>query len=1147
MSKGSDSPRESFRCSGAVQLKSPMRALRPRETYRCPIKGDLKAHLGHLNGAPDSGVQAAVPGQPLVVSKYSSIQLLLSQQSTCVLSIRPSHNPTTTLGNHGFTRWHHYFERTPIKGGFQYRCILCNGRTMRDTTRHKNSEYHQAMVAGEEASVARNRDNEHHLASSFQNDDEANDDVPQFVGFEEDDNTAAEPERSGYTEALMKLLTEPYSDSEDSNRSGEDEDSADLVELNFEEILWKRLREDKDLSESDSASEESSEAEALGESGHSQPKPAFDSDWYPFSKEQVAGLLLLGSGRHILSEKQYNRCRFLYRLNIIRWESSLQNPCYGLSIKEIVAQELANPIVTKHLVFIPEYEPNGQIDRLSQSKKWPEEFSWKQRVQMVPSVNGHFFLYEPVCQTSGQWIVPIFFFQQSGRVYAKCLKALIVSQGTNSELKIIVDSCKEFNSSFLITVSIESLKETFIDSKDNQGLPLEGRCGGVMYQRNHANDGYHKIPLPNPWRNDTSGNVSKKWNKHMSYYFTLSGLPPGMTNQEYNIHFLATSNKSSALELGDHEGPQLREWTETKAQTFELWNLLRNPRKFTEFMQKSKEYGICDTMNVQHVERFHELHRSKEYSNEEVKKMFDDLNEKFGERLFNPFLRLEGFDAHKDTPVKILHVVLLGVVKYLFRDAMDNIPDSALPSILAQWKSFDTAGLNVPPIQPKTMTQFYQSLVGKDFRTIIQAVPFVLYEHISYERQRMWTALAHLSSFIFQTQITNLASYTKDLKILVNIFLGHIIQWTAQWTNKPKFHMLVHLVESIKRFGPLSLVATERNESFNGVTRLASVHSNRHDPGLYIATTFLFAKLMRLLLSGGYFWDSKYQCQVRAGKEVVKLFLNNEWVQNSFAYNQNWDLKGSISMKETFIYIKAPNTIFASTLIGDMDEMLAPDDLKMAFPKFQWSQKREARLETGQRVHSKNFVFLHLPGHENVKVGQIESFWEGRNNNNLQFLAKLNVCSMDEEIDSFYGFRGLNISKENFWMPLAKIKCVLNVQHNCHLAKCQPQSTPPRHNGQMPVKSPYQIEHRPVNKYILNSGALYSAEYHRSLANIKYTEWTNHEWNECIEIGISSWKITQEKKDKAKQEKMSKDNVNTEKSKGKKRKYQNIDPSLFEI
>lgn len=53
------------------------------------------------------------------------------------------------------------------------------------------------------------------------------------------------------------------------------------------------------------------------------------------------------------------------------------------------------------------------------------------------------------------------------------------------------------------------------------------------------------------YSDDTSGNVGKKWNKHMSVYFTLAGLPPKMTNQEYNIHFLATSNCASALELLD--------------------------------------------------------------------------------------------------------------------------------------------------------------------------------------------------------------------------------------------------------------------------------------------------------------------------------------------------------------------------------------------------------------------------------------------------------------------------------------------------------------------------------------------------------------------------------------------------------------------
>ena len=78
----------------------------------------------------------------------------------------------------------------------------------------------------------------------------------------------------------------------------------------------------------------------------------------------------------------------------------------------------------------------------------------------------------------------------------------------------------------------------------------------------------NEIPLPNPWRvkangkiirhmpitlyaDDTSGNISKQWNKHISFFCTLAGLPPQMTNQEYNCHFLATSNVASCLELAE--------------------------------------------------------------------------------------------------------------------------------------------------------------------------------------------------------------------------------------------------------------------------------------------------------------------------------------------------------------------------------------------------------------------------------------------------------------------------------------------------------------------------------------------------------------------------------------------------------------------
>ncbi|KAH9816553.1 hypothetical protein DFH28DRAFT_891007, partial [Melampsora americana] len=77
-----------------------------------------------------------------------------------------------------------------------------------------------------------------------------------------------------------------------------------------------------------------------------------------------------------------------------------------------------------------------------------------------------------------------------------------------------------------------------------------------------------EVPFFNPWRakakgriirhmplvlycDDLSGNVSNRWNKHIAFYFTLAGLPPKLANQEYNCHFVTTSNTAGGLELAD--------------------------------------------------------------------------------------------------------------------------------------------------------------------------------------------------------------------------------------------------------------------------------------------------------------------------------------------------------------------------------------------------------------------------------------------------------------------------------------------------------------------------------------------------------------------------------------------------------------------
>ena len=57
---------------------------------------------------------------------------------------------------------------------------------------------------------------------------------------------------------------------------------------------------------------------------------------------------------------------------------------------------------------------------------------------------------------------------------------------------------------------------------------------------------------------DTSGNLSKKWNGHNSYLFTPAGLPQEYLHLQYNVHFLCTSNNAPPLEMLDGIVDQLR-------------------------------------------------------------------------------------------------------------------------------------------------------------------------------------------------------------------------------------------------------------------------------------------------------------------------------------------------------------------------------------------------------------------------------------------------------------------------------------------------------------------------------------------------------------------------------------------------------------
>lgn len=63
------------------------------------------------------------------------------------------------------------------------------------------------------------------------------------------------------------------------------------------------------------------------------------------------------------------------------------------------------------------------------------------------------------------------------------------------------------------------------------------------------------------WADDVSGNRTKQYNAHTNVYLASLNLPHAMTQQEYFVHFSATSPYASALELldglSDDFGPDL--------------------------------------------------------------------------------------------------------------------------------------------------------------------------------------------------------------------------------------------------------------------------------------------------------------------------------------------------------------------------------------------------------------------------------------------------------------------------------------------------------------------------------------------------------------------------------------------------------------
>lgn len=118
-----------------------------------------------------------------------------------------------------------------------------------------------------------------------------------------------------------------------------------------------------------------------------------------------------------------------------------------------------------------------------------------------------------------------------------------------------------------------------------------------------------------------------------------------------------------------------------------------------------------------------------------------------------------GLDPHRDTPVEILHVVLLGFVKYLWRDVVARLSPEQKTTLAVRISSFDVSGLGISPLPGFTLVQYAGSLVGRDFRSIAQVAPHVLKDLVPEECFAAWVALSSLIPLIWQPKIIDLEAH----------------------------------------------------------------------------------------------------------------------------------------------------------------------------------------------------------------------------------------------------------------------------------------------------------------------------------------------------------------------------------------------------